>query len=917
MLRWTLFILGLAFGWSTFELKAGLIVGIVGFLIGRWFEERSSQPATPQRQVPNLAQEVAQLKQRINRLEDEVRALRTAANPNSNSTLNPAAAAEAVEIETVASTSSTSIPPTTQPALSDAGFQVGTQPAPARRVTRPVLPPTAKPSPLFALIAEGWNAAQAWLFGGNTVVRLGMIILFFGVSFLLKFAADNQMLPIQARLAGLSLGAALLFATGWRLRAARRSYALIMQGGALGLLYFTIYGAMKLYHLLPTTLAFGLLALLGVAAALLAIRQDASSLAVMGICGGFMAPILTSDGSGNHVLLFSYFALLNAGIFGIAWFKAWRSLNLLGFIFTYAIATTWGVLDYRSELRASTQPFVVIFWLFYAGISALYALKRSHSVRSIVDGTLVFGTPIITLALQSQLMSGVEYGMCYSALIGALGYFALAGYLQHRRDATLQLFIDAQIAIGVLLATLAIPLAFDGNVTAAMWAVEGAAVLWVSLRQERRLAMSFGLFLQFAAGIAVLSESDYYTSTPFLNGVYFADLLIALAGLFCAWQLHEKQKDWPLKPRLIQLGWVVGAWGLLWLVKANLDEVERFFSFEVLQNAQILLAIFVAVTAQQLALRKIWRQVQILALAFAPFLLLLALTQYFHLNHFFDLWAWPFALIALFALLYQQDRHHDTHAEWQHTAAAWLSWGMFIDELSYWIGRNIHTGVSDLAIFAIVMSTALAAIKYLPWPVKAHRRAYWLFGTAPVALLLLLWGFYTALSGGDSGWPVLNALDLAQIAALAALAFWGKAAVRIANRPMPSAGYATLGAACFVWLNAMLLRTIHHQRDIDYTLDALVQSTVVQMSLSIFWTIIALALMLVATRKYWRILWLVGAALLAIVVGKLFLLDLSHISGIERIASFMGVGLLLLLIGYLAPIPPQQHDENQHQDGQD
>jgi uncharacterized membrane protein len=49
---------------------------------------------------------------------------------------------------------------------------------------------------------------------------------------------------------------------------------------------------------------------------------------------------------------------------------------------------------------------------------------------------------------------------------------------------------------------------------------------------------------------------------------------------------------------------------------------------------------------------------------------------------------------------------------------------------------------------------------------------------------------------------------------------------------------------------------------------------------------------------------MVGAALLAVVVVKLFLLDLSALSGMPRVAAFLGVGVLLLIIGFVAPLPP-------------
>ncbi len=54
-----------------------------------------------------------------------------------------------------------------------------------------------------------------------------------------------------------------------------------------------------------------------------------------------------------------------------------------------------------------------------------------------------------------------------------------------------------------------------------------------------------------------------------------------------------------------------------------------------------------------------------------------------------------------------------------------------------------------------------------------------------------------------------------------------------------------------------------------------------------------------------REIWLVGAALIAVVVAKLFFVELSDRRGLERIVSFIGVGILLLVVGYFAPLPPK------------
>jgi len=257
-----------------------------------------------------------------------------------------------------------------------------------------------------------WN----FFFGGNALVRFGVIVLFFGVAFLLKYASENIEIPIEARLVGVALGAIVMLAIGWHLRLKRPGYALIVQGGGIGVLYLTVFAAFRLYQLLPGGLVFALLAAMAVFSAMLAVLQDSRSLAAMGVTGGFLAPILASTGGGSHVALFSFYALLNVGILIIAWFKAWRSLNLLGFAFTFIIGLVWGERYYRADFFASTEPFLILFFLFYIAIAVLFALRQDASIRDPVDGTLVFGVPLVAFGLQAALMRHIEYATAFSAL---------------------------------------------------------------------------------------------------------------------------------------------------------------------------------------------------------------------------------------------------------------------------------------------------------------------------------------------------------------------------------------------------------------------------------------------------------------------------------------------------------------------
>ena len=132
-----------------------------------------------------------------------------------------------------------------------------------------------------------------------------------------------------------------------------------------------------------------------------------------------------------------------------------------------------------------------------------------------------------------------------------------------------------------------------------------------------------------------------------------------------------------------------------------------------------------------------------------------------------------------------------------------------------------------------------------------------------------------------------------------------KSPCRNGSCELPAQGPSAIGASVFLWLNTILVRCTHYWGGAPFTHHAMQRSVLVQACLSIFWSLSALCLMVFATRKKHRIIWLAGAGLLAVVVLKLFLVDLSKSGTIERIVSFVGVGILILAIGYLSPVPPQ------------
>jgi uncharacterized membrane protein len=184
------------------------------------------------------------------------------------------------------------------------------------------------------------------------------------------------------------------------------------------------------------------------------------------------------------------------------------------------------------------------------------------------------------------------------------------------------------------------------------------------------------------------------------------------------------------------------------------------------------------------------------------------------------------------------------------------------------------------------------------------------------AQLLFLTALAVAQPGTPYPWPylpVLNPFDLAMLFAMLT-ALLSLAVLRRDRQSAQVAAvapvlplYRTLLAVTFFALTTLaLVRGVHHFAGVPWDRQALYDSVVVQTALSIYWGLLGFAGMLWGARRAQRPIWLIGAGFMALVVVKLFLIDLGNTGTVERIVSFIGIGILLLVVGYFAPVPPRR-----------
>lgn len=803
------------------------------------------------------------------------------------------------------------------------------------------------------------DKARDWLLGGNTILRAGLVVLFLGLVFLARLVVQAGLFPIELRLMAVAAAGAALLGVGYWKRIDRPDFGLHLQGAGVAVLYLTVFAAARIYDVMPPGAAFAFMVLIAGFGAALAVVQNSQTMALASLAGGFAVPVLLGGSAETPLGLFGYITVLGAAIMGIAWKKSWRPLNLLGFFGTFALAGLWGFDSYQDRHFWICEVFLALNIAIYLATALLYAHNTPGKLGNFADSTLLFGTAIAGFGLQAGLVHDKPYASAWSALVFGAAYLAVATWAFRRRKQGMGLLSESLLAIGVGFVTMAIPLALELKWVSVAWALEGAAALWVGARQARWMPRAFGLGLQaFGAGIALNATQPNTSAIPFANPGFLEPLLIAAALMFSAWILRAPlahsgsapARSWQRVEAALAKPWFLAGFAMACL--AAVQEIYRWpaqgdegsyalFSYDARLFVTMLAVLGLMALADWFGRNREWAvaswpgRLSLLVIGWS-FLMSLVMGRY--VLEMPDLAAWIAAFGLHYWMLRRADHAPDTAApRWNgfiHASTVLVLTAMLADALFYLIDQadlwdsswaGVVFMVAGVAVLLGIVRWAGPAVKAersltMGWPHNVHSRAYWWRAAAPLAIALWLGALFAALMAKGVTAPLpyiplLNPIDLAVGLVIAALGLWRQMLQRADPAPRGAAlftGRFALAAAAllaFVWINTIWTRTAHHYLGVEWYPDALLQSQVVTTGFSILWTLLAMGLMLFAQRRADRLPWLAGAGLLALVVAKLLFVDMDRAEGIGRIVAFIGVGVLMLLIGYFVPLPPRKEQE--------
>lgn len=816
---------------------------------------------------------------------------------------------------------------------------------------------------------SGFTAhVMAFIRGGNIWVAAGVLMLLLGFAFLLTYMAEQGYFSVELRIALAVLTGIGMVGFGLKLRDKKPVYALIMQGGGIGILYLSAFASAKLTTLLPPTAALVAMTVLIVPAVALALLQNAQILALFAFFGGYAAPLLLSTGSGDYVALFSYYTLLNLALLGICRFRIWRWLNLMGAICTFAVMAVWGLMSYLPSMYPSVQPFLLGFAAIFVLITVWSLHKQEFSLKRPPDVILALGVPFVAVLFQWRISQELEHGLGISAVSFGAAFILLALTIWKRWGGKARRLAEFYIVSGATLANLALPLEAAGGVSSAIWAVEGAIFFFFGCRSRVWQIKLAGLILQAAA--ALMFGWEIINAQANFHYVIPAGML-ALAALSSAFG-HAKQAAVPLhsqddkgeqnesapsfdlplsirqvldtggsteQPQEFSLERVLTifaffCWfgGLLlecyhyshdpftvFFLCASLSASVLFAAARYLGLHDLFLACWVVVP---LSVAKIvWALVPAESILQIPELskgLRALFTHQFLTGTEGLAWLAFFVSQALFASTARRRIPELLNSLWMYTVTIGILVVLTCSCRAFAQGLGLSTAWISFA--GILPSLVYLCCLIAPAVRRRLALGHWLilFGRVPVVMFILIgiWFVFGMFKEGSPAplpffVPLFNPLELRQALCIALFLLWQKT-LRESTQAFPVIDLRTLAYGLdiliFVWLHSVIARTTHFYAGVP--LHAVWDETMFQILLTGLWGLTGMIHIIAGNKLRLRIMWTVGAALMALVALKLFLLDLADKETILRIVSFFVVGGICLLIGLMAPLPPRAGKKN-------
>jgi uncharacterized membrane protein len=769
--------------------------------------------------------------------------------------------------------------------------------------------------------------------GTRWVLIAGVITVFISAGFFLKFAYENSMVgPLGRVIITAIVGLAALI-TGEITR--RRGYEIAAKGTtALGfaILYAADFTAYRFYDLIGSVPAFGIAILITAAAMAYAVALNEVIVAFLALFGGFFTPILVSTGKNLPIPLFGYVLVLSVGAMLCAYWRKWRTVNLLAFIGTFALYSGWFEKFFRSQLHASGPPeqmaiaigWLSIFFGAYLVLPLLYGLVNRAMARKDDVWLVVINASWTSFYLWTILFEHYQTSLALCAAGLAAAHLVMMGvvFVRCREDEALRRTL---LVIGLVFLTTAIPLYWHMNSVIIGWAVEGVLLVFIGIKY-RSIFTQFGgvASLMLACGKLVLQLPMHTDAFRLAANTTFG-IWVFVAAMVCLCHYFYRSQSQLPDDAMSAIAQVLYAASVLILFCAATLEWAAHCKYNLLVGHDL----HYITRGQSIILAA-----AVLLFAVRPLCPSGRLTEGFTV---FTLMAG--VLFVIYALANLHIEKFIIFANWDFVTVCVFLISILICHIKYRLiaeSPQSETGILSQSMYAVfgLMFLAVITVEWYLHCVYNLRVS----GLSPS----LIRGQIIVFTAGILGFivrplcprgqlPRICAAGLAAAGSIFAAIFYTETHKHgfliFANPTFITAGI--LAASLFVCVYLLIRRRTEEPegkifavgisvlaiiflwvvlsqeiyeywrcRDL-YTLPLANWSFIANMWMSVTWAIYGLILLVIGFWQKLKMLRYMGLSVLGVMLLKAFIVDMSSVSTIYRIMAFLATGVTLVGVSYI------------------
>ena len=384
--------------------------------------------------------------------------------------------------------------------------------------------------------------------GGNLINKIGILILIFGIGYLVKYAIDNGYFPPLVRFILSFVAGLVLVILGYRLKPKYKTYSAVLFSGGMAVLYFTAYGGNAFFDpvLLPQLTSFILMVVFTIVTVAAATIYDLEIIGLLGLVGAYAVPFLMGDPEGDYRLLLSYVAVINTGVLALSLRKLWKGLIIAAFVFTWLIFSFWWATESAFPEDASMAWLfsLLYFGLFYGSLIGYNLLnKKPFSVWNIV---LIILNAFIFFGLGMSFLedAGQEHLQGLFTLGNGIIHLGMSAVMYYKVEDKKLFYV-----IGGLFwtfVTIAVPVQFEGDVVQILWMAEAVILFYLA---RKFLISLYEILAYIVMGISCIILFDqwvthYYDERldfRFLFNPHFLTTMLTLGGLAMLNWIHFKK----------------------------------------------------------------------------------------------------------------------------------------------------------------------------------------------------------------------------------------------------------------------------------------------------------------------------------------------------------------------------------------